>query len=79
MCSKKYIELLEEVFIEFGESLLDSDYIYQEDNAAIHTSRLTKAWLAEKKIKLLPWPARFPDLNLIENLWGILANTVYGN
>ncbi|GAB0099100.1 Tc1-like transposase, DDE domain [Sergentomyia squamirostris] len=79
MCSQKYTELLEEVLIEFGESLPDSDFIYQQDNAAIHTSRLTKAWLAEKEIELLPWPARSPDLNPIENLWGILANAVYAN
>jgi hypothetical protein len=34
------------------------------------------AWFADKKY-LLNWPARFPDLNPIENLWGILAHEIY--
>ncbi|GFT62251.1 transposable element Tcb1 transposase [Trichonephila clavipes] len=25
------------------------------------------------QIKLLPWPARFPDLSLIENMWSMVA------
>ena len=30
-------------------------------------------------IPLLDWPARSPDLNPIENLWGILAQNVFKN
>ena len=56
----------------------DSDAVFQDDNSPIHTARSVQFWLElhENALHHLPWPARLPDLNIIEPLWSVLESRV---
>jgi len=76
--AEAYRDMLDEQKWEF-EEMSEGEPIFQQDNAAIHTADIIKDWSLRNQIEALEWPAKSPDLNIIENLWGLLARKVYAD
>ena len=57
-----------------GCRLCGEEWIFQQDNAAIHNASITKKYLLEQKIRLLDHPALNPKEN---NLWRSIVAKVY--
>ena len=79
MDSDKYIKVLDKCLLPFAAEDCPIDWIYQQDNAPCHTSKATKEYLSDSSVDLLPLSAKSPDLNIIENLRGVLVRDVYKN
>ncbi|GFV54152.1 transposable element Tcb1 transposase [Trichonephila clavipes] len=47
--------------------------IFQQDNARPHVARIVQRFFVNHQNELPPWPARFPDLSSIENMWSMVA------
>ena len=49
-----------------------------QDGATPHTARVSMDFLATAAIDVLLWPAKSPDINIIENIWSIMSRNING-
>jgi hypothetical protein len=72
-----YQKMLEDEIFGIDLTNLPENFIFQQDNAPVHDAHTSKDYFERKEIPLLTWAPYSPDLNIIENLWGIVSNKVY--
>ena len=77
--AQKYCKTLNDGLLPVAAQMFGKQrsWVFQQDNPPICTAKLKRQWLSERFIRSLPWPAGSPGLNIIENVWGLMAGKVY--
>ena len=70
MDQHRYLETSENAMLPLVE--LSDTLVFMQDGDPCHRANSVKAWLEENHMPLLPWCARSPDLNPIENIWAFI-------
>lgn len=65
MDSEAYQGILQKSLLPHGSKIGGRGWIFQQDNASVHVSNSSMAWFERKRLRLLGWPAKSPDLNPI--------------
>lgn len=75
--SAKYLRLLQERIVPVIKLNYPNNIWYQDDNCSVHRAKIIKNYMISTGIRLLDWPSKSPDINIVEDIWHMISNKVY--
>lgn len=74
--AENYIGILSSLTIPHMK-LNGNNLMLQQDNSPVHTAKKVKLFLQNAGLYSIKWPARSPDLNIVEDIWKAISDIVY--
>ncbi|GFV21522.1 HTH_Tnp_Tc3_2 domain-containing protein [Trichonephila clavipes] len=78
MTGQRYIDEVLLPHVHLFRGAVGDKFVFMDDNATCHRTLAVQDCLDSEGIQRLVWPARFPDLYPIENVWDALGRQVAG-
>ncbi|GFV50357.1 transposable element Tcb2 transposase [Trichonephila clavipes] len=69
----RYRDEILDPYVRPYAAAIGNDFILMDDNARPHRARIVEEYLEDHGLERMEWPARSPDLKLIEHLWDYLG------